>query len=334
MKRNVMISGEFEMTELTNTTSATKQTAKKTPLPKKATERIEALRKAGIDVSGYFAMNDEQIVRIENNVPHYVEDDDPIFATIAEQGYIGNYKLYRRWVMAQMFRMLRNMDNWNWDMTKCIQSHGYEYSWKMVENELRDQYKMYKHGDMQSYYERNTWFNKAVVMEMARDYMNKLYKYVDGLTVRYCKGKPYKTIRGIHFFTNEIHEKVFMPIMRCVEVVNKAKTPQGVYEAVRNLNLYRVQLHWGEKLPEIFINAYKGAGGFFTMKNLIMFHGCRFFEGSKKLSVDKSLAALDCYTSEYKNEGWRMIGVMKELMDKNNISIRQKQQEWSDAKRK
>jgi hypothetical protein len=25
---------------------------------------------------------------------------------------------------------------------------------------------------------------------------------------------------------------------------------------------------------------------------------------------------------------------MKELMDKNNISIRQKQQEWSDAKRK
>lgn len=327
-----MISGEFTVSELTSAAAA--QGSKNVPKPRKAQERIEALRKAGVDVTGYFAMNDEQIVRIEDNVPHYVEDDDPIFARIAEQGYIGNYKLYRRWVMAQMFRTLRLMEIWNWDMTKCIQHHGYEYSWKMVENELRDQYKMYKHGDMQSYYERNHWFNKAVVIEMAHDYMEKLYKYVDGLTVRHCKGKPYKTIRGKHFFTNEIHEKVFMPIMRRIEVVTKAKTPQELHEAVRRLNLYRVQLHWGEKLPEIFINAYKGAGGFFTMKNLIMFHGCRFFEGSKKLSVDRSLAALDSYTSDYKNEGWRMIGVMKELMDKNNISVRQKQQEWRDAKHK
>lgn len=286
-----MISGEFTVSELTNATAA--QGSKSTPKPRKAQERIEALRKAGVDVTGYFAMNDEQIVRIEDNVPHYVEDDDPIFATIAEQGYIGNYKLYRRWVMAQMFCMLRNMERWNWDMTKCIQSHGYEYSWKMVEKELCDQYKMYKHGDMQSYYERNHWFNKDVVMEMARDYMEKLYKYVDGLTVRHCKGEPYKTIRGMHVFTNEIHEKAYMPIMRRIEAVNKAKNPHELYEAVRRLNLYRVQLHYGIKLPEIFINAYKGAGGFFTMKNLIMFHGCRFFEGGKKLSVDRSLAALD-----------------------------------------
>ena len=326
-----MISGEFTVSELTNATSA--QGSKSAPKPRKAQERIEALRKAGVDVTGYFAMNDEQIVRIEDNVPHYVEDDDPIFATIAEQGYIGNYKLYRRWVMAQIFRMLRNIEQYNWNMTECIQSHGYEYSWKMVENELRDQYKMYKHGDMQSYYERNHWFNKTVVMEMARDYMSKLYKYVDGLTVRHCKGEPYKTIRRNHVFTNEIHEKVYMPILRRIEFINKAKTPQELFDAVRRLNIYRVQLHCGEKLPEIFINAYKGAGGFFTMKNLIMFHGCRFFEGSKKLSVDRSLAALDCYTDDYKNEGWRMIGVMKELMDKNNISVRQKQQEWANAKR-
>ena len=325
-----MISGEFTVSELTSATAA--QGSKNAPKPRKAQERIEALRKAGVDVTGYFAMNDEQIVRIEDNVPHYVEDDDPIFATIAEQGYIGNYKLYRRWVMAQMFRMLRIMERYNRNMTECIQSHGYEYSWKMAETELRDQYKMYKHGDMQSYYERNHWFNKTVVMKMARDYMSKLYKYVDGLTVLHCKGEPYKTIRGNHVFTNEIHEKVYMPILRRIEVVSKAKTPQELFDAVRRLNIYRVQLHWSEKLPEIFINAYKGAGGFFTMKNLIMFHGCRFFEDSKKLSVDKSLAALDCYTDDYKDEGWRMIGVMKELMDKNNISVRQKQQEWANAK--
>ena len=327
-----MISGEFTVSELTNATAA--QNTKSAPKPRKAQERIDALRKAGVDVTGYFAMNDEQIVRIEDNVPRYVEDDDPIFATIAEQGYIGNYKLYRRWVMAQMFRMLRNMERSYRNMTECIQSHGYEYSWKVVENELYGQYKMHKHGDMQSYYERNHWFNKAVVIEMADDYMFKLRKYVDGLTVRHCKGKPYKTVRGTHHFTSNMQEEVYTPISRCIEAVNKAKTPQALYDAVHRLNACRVPLHWGEKLSARFIDAYKGAGGFFTMKNLIMFHECRFFEGGKKLSVDRSLAALDSYASDYKNEGWRMIGVMKELMEKNNICIRQKQQEWRDAKRK
>lgn len=55
---------------------------------------------------------------------------------------------------------------------------------------------------------------------------------------------------------------------------------------------------------------------------------------AEELSAYNGNAALDSYTSDYKTEGWRMIGVMKELMDKNNISVRRKQQEWSDAKRK
>ncbi len=327
-----MISGEFTVSELTNATAA--QSTKSAPKPRKAQERIDALRKAGVDVTGYFAMNDEQIIRIEDNVPRYVEDDDPIFASIAEQGYIGNYKLYRRWVMAQMFRMLRDMEYLKWNMTEYIQHHGYEYSWKMVENELYGQYKMHKHGDFMSFRERNHWFNKSVVMEMARDYMDKLSKYIDGLTVRHCKGEPYKTIRGKHTFMSKMQEEVFGPINLCIDAVSGASTPQQLYDTVHRLNECRVQLHWKEKLSLRFINAYKGAGGFFTMKNLIMFHGCRFFEGGKKLSVDESLTALDERASSYKTEGWRMIGVMKELMDKNNICIRQKQQEWRDAKRK
>lgn len=333
MKRNVMISGEFTVSELTSATAA--QGSKNTPKPRKAQERIEALRKAGVDVTGYFAMNDEQIIRIEDNVPRYVEDDDPIFARIAEQGYIGNYKLYRRWVMAQMFRMLRTMENYNWNMTKCIQSHGYEYSWKVLENELYAQSKMIKHGDTESYFERHYWFDAAVAINMAKDYMDKLREYVSSLTVRHCKGKPYKRIKGQDIFLTDIPPKVYAPIERCIaDMASGVGDVRKLYKAVHNFNLCRVCFHWGTKIADVFINAYKGAGGYFTMKNLIMFHGARFFEGSKKLSLDKSLTALECYKEDYRDEGWRMIGVMKELIAKNNISIRQKQQEWSDAKRK
>ncbi len=333
MKRNVMISGEFTVSELTNTTAA--QSTTKSPLPRKAQERIFALRKAGIDTSNLFAMGEEMVVRVVDGVPTQVADDDPIFAKIGESGFIGNYKLYRRWVMAQMFRMLRDMEKRHYNMSEYIQRfHGYEYQWEMVEKELLDQWKMSKHGDFESFRERNRWFHQDVVVKMCNDYMNKLRLYVAGLSTRYCKGRPYKTIRGTHYFVDELQSRVYMPITLYINHVKVANTPQALYEAVKRFNRFRVDLHWDIKHSDAFINAYKGAGGFFTMKNLIMFHDCRFYVSHKRTSVSDSLTMLKNYADDYKDEGWRMIGVMKDLMECNGVSVERKLKEWSDAKNK
>ncbi len=333
MKRNVIISGEFSINELTNTTAA--QGATKTSLPRKAQERIEALRKAGIDTSNLFAMGEEMVVRVENGVPSQVADDDPIFAKIGESGFIGNYKLYRRWVMAQMFRMLRDMERYRYNMNKYIQRfHGYEYQWSMVEKELLDQWKMSKHGDFESFRERNRWFNQDVVVKMCEDYMKKLREYVDRLTTRSCKGQPYKTIRGTHYFTKDLQGRIYCPLRLSIKDVENANTPQALYEAVKRFNHLRVVLHWDVKLSDAFINAYKGAGGFFTMKNLVMFHDCRFYVNGKRTTVNWSLDKLNLFAQSYQFEGWRMIGVMKDLMEANNISVERKLKEWSDAKKK
>ncbi len=334
MKRNVMISGEFDIHEVSNT-AATAAQATKSTLPRKAQERIEALRKAGIDTSNLFAMGEEMVVRVVDGVPAQVDDDDPIFAKIGESGFIGNYKLYRRWVMAQMFRMLRDMEKWNHNMNEYIQRHhGYEYQWEMVEKELLDQWKMHKHGDTESFRERNRWFDRDVVGKMCADYMDKLRMYVDGLTTRHCHGKPYKTIRGHHYFVKDLQEAIYDVIDRRIEDVLRARTPQALYEAVKKFNRARVELHWNAKHSDAFINAYKGAGGFFTMKNLILFHDCRFYVNGKRTSVNWSLDKLDLFAQSYQFEGWRMIGVMKDLMRVNNISVERKLKEWSDAKKK
>ena len=81
MKRNIMISGEFEISELTNAKKAIVSAEPSVVIKgKKASERLEILKAAGIDTSNLFAMGDEMVVRVVDGVPTQVLDDDPVFA--------------------------------------------------------------------------------------------------------------------------------------------------------------------------------------------------------------------------------------------------------------
>ena len=53
-KRNVIISGEFSLTEVKNVVN-------KSAKPKTAAARIAALKAAGIDTSNYFPMGEEMV---------------------------------------------------------------------------------------------------------------------------------------------------------------------------------------------------------------------------------------------------------------------------------
>lgn len=79
-------------------------------LPKGARERIEALRGAGVDVSCLFAMQGaeggEYIASNKDGKLTILDDNDPIFGSIMAQGTVPNNRLFRRWVMAQMFHMM------------------------------------------------------------------------------------------------------------------------------------------------------------------------------------------------------------------------------------
>lgn len=180
MKRNVMISGEFTLSEMTGSKSNT--SAKK---GKNAKARIEALKAAGVDTSNYFPMGEEMVVKVVDGVTTQVLDDDPIFQSITKGGYLNHYKLYRRWVMSQMFHILKDMNRKDMSFNAIIQHRGYEYQWRVVENELYAQMKMEKNRDLQSLSGRVRWFNSDSVAMMAEDYIRSLKDYIDGsLTYR------------------------------------------------------------------------------------------------------------------------------------------------------
>lgn len=313
--RNVMISGDFDINELNNSASSKPVTP-----TKKAQERIDALKAAGVDVSNLYALGENMVVRLNNGKAEKIEDDDPIYNAIKKQGFVPDRRLFRRWVLAQTFYMLRH------DYTSQMHNKGYEYTWKMVEEELRVQDKLYGH-DNENFAMRNHFFNKQVVVAMAHEYMDELHKYIDGLKTRKCKGTPYKRFQGNDVFVDDLQKKVYLPIEWKIRCIESAKTSEGLYGAVRNFNAKRVRLHWETRQSSAWVDAYKGAGAYYSMQNLIRFHGMFLYNEKKNiLTGENAISFLNECAS--KKEGWELLGMLKEAIGYNHIDIDKKMASW------
>ena len=346
MKQIVTITGENLniVTKNVEATAATKKT--------KAQMRLEALKAAGVDVSKYFPLGDDQLIKIENGAAVPVDMDDATIYEVGKQivegGYVSNWKLFRRWVMSQMFHMLRDMDKNGRTFNEVLQHKGYEYQWRMLENELYAQMKMAAHGDHENAGARNRWFGGFVAADMAYDYIKKLRKYVDNNLIykvkkdahgnvkktykHTCKGNPYVRLQNDDIFVADLEKKVYAPLGNLARKMYDSNTYKEVYDAVHEFNKKRKHLAWDTKQADAFITAYKGSGSYYTMRNLIMFHGARFMKNGRKMSETDSLKELESKANLYDEEGWRMLGVLKQLIKDNNISVQGKILEWKIAK--
>lgn len=302
----------------------------------KATERIEALRAAGVDVSNLFSMTGANggdfIVRNDDGEISILPEDDPIFSLIISQGTVPNGKLFRRWVMAQMFRMLSYEKHVS--VTQQIRNKGYNYMWKQMEDELCAQTKMLQHDDLTNFSDRNHWFNQKVLVRMLEDYRRQLRLYITyNVKTKRCKGIPYKHIFGEDIFVSDIDRKVFAPIDELISVARRCTQTTVLYSIVYKFNRIRKPYGWNPTQCAEWLDAYKGSGAFFTMQNMIRFHGCKITDDSGKiLSKDTSYAFLEFKSKEYEGEGWRMIGLLRKFLKDNDIDINKKRAEWASER--
>lgn len=314
------------------------RTIQKAPakLPKTADERIAALRDAGVDVSNLFAMKGanggEFVASNKNGNLSILDDNDPIFSYITSHGTVPNRRLFRRWVMAQMFHMMSYVPYGQREplgVTAMIHRLGYEYQWKMLMNELYAQMKM-EGKDAANFADRNRWFNTGVVLAMASHYIEELKKHVDTLTEKRCKGVPYKCVGGQNIFVSDLLTKLYIPLSSAVWDIANAKNASQLYYATKKFNDIRHKMASDTPQSKEWFNAFKGSGAFFTMQNLIQFHNCVAIDDSgKRLNKCQSLAFLSAKAEQYKNgEGWRLLAVLKKMLDDNNINIKKKVAAW------
>ena len=307
-------------------------------------KRAEALNAAGVGTKKYFSMNaldgSECLMTYDDNGrPVPVNEDDRIIRQIIGGGTVPNKNLFRRWVMSQVFRGLSERDYRGRPIgfSKWLERHYYEYQWRMLIDELHAQARMYGR-DMENFEARNRWFNKDVAVAMAEDFIRQLREVALKQKTRNCKGQPYIRVKGFDkgVFVEDIDKKLIHPLQSAVYIMKRCTTPDGLEQAVRSFwsHAYGKEWMWSYKQCARWKDAYKGAGAYFTMQNLLRFHGAKFPKDNDFYERGKSgLQMLDAAAELYWDEGWRLFGLMKQMIEENHIDIEAKRKEWREAKK-
>ena len=294
-------------------------------------ERIEKLNNAGINTSKYFTVdldNGTKIHLIIDENGNCTQVKDPIVEQIIDDGYVRNTKLHRRFVMAQMFQMLNyvsydgNYKGYN-DFLKI--RYGYGYTFKMMLEEVRVLSKL-ETRDKETFEERSHFFTKEVIVAVMEDYLDKLKEYINKLPNKNCKGVPYKRIKGVNIFNDDLGKKIYSPIYNFIFEVKHAKNYAEIYRILSKFMNKKtmIKLPYNTPKNKAWIDAYKGEGAFYTLKNLVMFHNCYIKVDKFDLRTGtEAVKYLNEKLDEYKGEGWRMFALMKKVIDDNNFSFKE-----------
>lgn len=308
-------------------------------------ERMEKLNNAGINTNKYFTLNVNEAIPVGakihivvdkdgNYVPEVVQED-AIFNMIIEDGYVRNTKLHRRFVMAQMFHMLNyvSYDGKYVGYNDCLKrAYGYSYTLQMMMEEIRVLSKL-EVRDAESFNERVHFFDKDVVVAVLEDYLEKLKKYVEALPDRNCKGIPYKRIKRMDVFNADLDKKIYAPVRAHIFSVKHAKNYTEIYRALEKFMRNHIKLPFDTPKSKVWIDAYKGAGAYYTMKNLVMFHDCTIYTGPRdkityrRFDGAEAVRYLSTKLDEYKGEGWRMFAMMKKLIEDNDFDFKTRMEE-------
>ena len=295
----------------------------------KKEERMEQLVKAGFETGKYFTFElpeglepgAEIAIAIIDGKPQVVNKakENPIYSEIIEDGYVRNTKLFRRWVTAQMFRMLnyKSCDGREEGYHAALKRFGYHYTFDMMLEEVRVLGKL-EARDWESFQERSHFFDNFTVVKVCEDYVEKLKAHIGGLKVKKCKGVPYVRVKGENIFVEDLNKKIYQPLQYRINRIKFADNYTDMYVELQRFMRDMIKLPYDTPKSKDWIDAYKGNGSFYCAKNLIMYHNCRV---NGFVSRDESMRILKCKLDEYYGEGWRMFAFMKKLIDDNNFSF-------------
>ena len=318
-------------------------------------ERMEILNNAGVDTRKYFNLDlpnglkpgaKIQLVISENGEPMIVADSynntvlngDDIAKQIIADGYVRNTKLHRRFVMAQMFQMLNyvSYDGRENGFHACLRDrYGYHYTLTMMVEEIRVLSKLEKR-DKESFDERSHFFTKSVVVDVLCDYVEKLREYVYSLPTKKCKGIPYKRINGTNIFVDDLGKKLYRPMMDEIKRIGLAPDYSSMYNRLTCFMKDIAKLPFSTPKSRAWIDAFKGEGAYYTLKNLIMFHNCTIFEeyygrfntiNNRRFDGVEAVHYLESKLNEYSGEGWRMFALMKKVIEDNGFDFNERMKE-------
>ena len=330
-------------------------------------ERMEKLNAVGINTNKFFTVALENGTKVhliidENGNPKKVDDvicfgengsvkavvgntnsnqtgitvKDAIARQIVEDGYVGNTVLYRRFVMAQMFQALNYV---SWDKKRrgyneWLKNRGLKYAFDMMLEEIRVLSKL-EVRDMESFVERSRFFTKEVIAKTMEDYVDELEKHINTLKTYKCKGLPYKKIKGKDVFVADLHKKIYSPMRIDISRAKRARDYAEIYKIVSSFKKKMITpcygIGYGIEKSKAWIDAYKGEGAFYTLKNLVLFHNCGIEINGHMVYGAAAVSVLNKRLDKYQGEGWRMFALMNKVIADNNFDFSKRMNEIYNA---
>ena len=317
----------------------------------KKEERMRKLNEAGMN-NGYSLRIDnipygKTITIMVDGTEMSIEDfnlmmkKDDFSNKIMESGYVRNSKIHRRWITAQTFKMLNyynghtGSQGWDGYLKDYI---PYDYMFKQTLEEIRV-LSILEKEDKEAFEERVRYFNKNVVIKMLKHYRKQLDKYIIKLN---SEKREYDNIGG--YITLKKYRKVYLYSYSNKDVLCR-------YDIFNTIDIYDDALKYADKYTDIYSlfesfmenvynplpfdtpkcpawrDAYKGAGAYYTLQNIAMYHNVRLFKelpsGDEMLlkAGVPSVKYLSEITKEYEGEGWRLHEYMKEVININNFDL-------------
>ena len=306
-------------------------------------ERMNRLNNAGIDTSKYFNIELPKGLRAGSTISVVINENgepvvmnapttDVIANQIIEDGYVRNTKLHRRFVMAQMFQMLNYVSYYRREsgFNAALNHYGYDYQFKMMFEEVKVLSKL-EVRDTETFDERATFFTREVIAKTCLDYIDELKKHIDNSKTYNCKGVPYKKIKGKNIFCDDLHKKVYAPLIIKINKIKYAKNYTEIYKTLAGFISGMIKLPYQTPKSKVWIDTYKGEGAFYTLKNLVMFHNCGIKVNYGMLYGTDAMNELNIRLKEYQGEGWRMFALMKKVIKDNHFDFNMRMSEiYSD----
>lgn len=332
--------------EETNTNKTFNAKENKTMMKNTRENRVATMQAAGIDTKKYFSINLPEGLKPGSVISLVIDENgNPAIATETEEkttkkiidpeleqynsiisqienGYVRNSKLHRRWVMAQMFRMLNSSLGYN----ECLKRrYDYKYQFNMLIDELNVLGHLQRE-DPEEFKDRLSFFNKDVVIALCNDYYEKLKKVVDSLPEKKCEGKPYVRISGNNIFIDDLNDKLYIPILNSIIGIQYCTSYEALSNLLRNfvrIFVNRYTLPYNTSKCAKWIDAYKGAGAYYTMMNMVKFHNCFITDNTTEevytgMKAVKYLKVLNVVHDGY---GYRMFAEMKRMIEENHFDF-------------
>jgi hypothetical protein len=243
--------------------------------------------------------------------------------------------------MAQMLRHYKDADtgadNFN---NYFIKEKPYQYQWKTFINELKAIRRM--QSDSTDMIIRTKFFNVQLYIKMLKDYRSVINEIPDKKYGSYwggrygkwavrdtCSGKIISKEDAIKYVTSFIDNATETNKLHRLHKISKKDVLNTIIKDAKVfLQTMPIKYRYTPK-SKAWINAFKANGAYYTMDNMIKFHGCRFKNDmSEMLSLDESLSELKrsvetCRPAEF----YKLFGLMKEFIEYNEYDIEKLQAE-------